>query len=93
MRGNVFSILLFIFKFYILILHRKCASGSARMPNAIIVVTNFATENRATSRVPKSYIAVIHVTGSAVKFVHLNAHLVLASKCLTKTGQPGTVTI
>ena len=62
------------------------------MPNAIIVVTIFATENRAMSRARKIYCAVIHVTGSAVKFAHLSAHLALSSKCLTKTGHSGTVT-
>ena len=74
-------------------------SGSARMPNAIILVPNFATENLATSRVRKFYFADIHVTDSAVKFVHLNVHLALASNCHKKTpprrrrNNPGTVAI
>ena len=80
----------FAFKFYISFVNRKCANGSVRMPNAIILVTNFATEKRATSRVLKCYFAAIRVTDSAVKFAHLNVRLVLSSKCLRKTRQPGT---
>ena len=50
-RGNVFFYLKFFsLNFHIRFVNRKCAIGSVHMPNAIIVVTIFATDNRAKRR-------------------------------------------
>jgi hypothetical protein len=55
-------------------------AGNANTRNAVILVTNFAIGNLATSPVTKSYLVVIYVTASAVTTVHQNVCLVLVKK-------------
>jgi hypothetical protein len=64
-------------------------NGNARMPNVVILVTNFATGNRVTRLVRKDYLVDIRVTVSVVKTVRQNACLVLVKKFQITNLHPG----
>ena len=64
-------------------------NGNARMPNVVILVTNFATGNRVTRLVRKDYLVDIRVTVSVVKTVRQNACLVLVKRFQNTNLHPG----
>ena len=69
--------------------NRKSVNGNARMPNVVILVTNFATGNHVTRLVRKDYRVDIRVTVSVVKTVRQNVYLVLVKRLQITTLHPG----
>ena len=89
-HGNVFLKVLCCGHLIVFILsNRKSVNGNARMPNVVILVTNFATGNHVTRLVRKDYRVDIRVTVSVVKTVRQNVYLVLVKRLQITTLHPG----